>query len=674
MDLLTPIREAGLTYRLKALKLEKLGIFTLSDLINYIPFRYEDYTNNVNIRDLKIDQLSVIKGTMLELKNEYTRRHFVLQKGIIQDTTGQVSCVWFNQTYITRVIKPGDTVALVGKLEFSGRTRTFQVKDYEAITDDTQSIHTQGLVPVYSETKGLSSKWLRNRIFDLLKSDLGIEEYLPSDVITTHTLEPLTTAYWKIHFPKEIAQSQKARERLAFNELYLAQLGALKRREEWEEKRLSTPFELNKKAIKSFISSLPFTLTQSQQKAIDEILNDTKKSVPMNRLLQGDVGSGKTIVSAVAMYVAHLNGMQSVLMAPTEILANQHYETVKKLFEPLDVSVGLLTGSKKTVDSTNPPNILIGTHALLHKAANFEKLGLVVIDEQQRFGVKQRSLLREKGTNPHFLTMTATPIPRTALLVLYKDLELSVLSDMPKGRKQIKTWLVPPYKRDNAYKWIKEQIIKSNYEDQVFIVCPFIEESENAATVKAATVEFEHLSKKEFKGLKVGLLHGKMKIREKDEILQQFKDKKLQVLIATPVVEVGIDIPNATIMVIEAAERFGLSQLHQLRGRVGRNDRAAYCLLFSDSENEQVLERLKAMETAHSGFELAELDLKLRGPGDMYGTMQHGAAGFKVANFSDFELVDKTRESAERTIKNLQDHPKLLEKITSIQISTISPD
>lgn len=662
MQLTTPIREAGLAYRMKSSRLEKLGIFTLEDLLNHIPFRYEDYRNTTSISRLQIGETAVISGTMLELANEYTRRKFVIQKGQIKDSSGIIPCVWFNQSYITRVISIGDTVGLVGKMVFSGRTRVFQVKDYEVL-GSSNGIHIRGLVPVYNATAGLSPKWLRNKIYELLLTHKDIEDYLPESIRKSLDYPSLADALHNIHFPNNESEIEKARERLSFDELFLLQLGALERKKEWDKKRISSPFAIDNKKIDNFIQKLPFTLTESQKAAVDDILKDVSKEIPMNRLLEGDVGSGKTVVAAIAMYASYLNGFQSVLMAPTEILATQHFKTIKDLFEPLGISVGLQTGSVKSSASNSDFSILIGTHALIQKSVTFKKLGLVVVDEQQRFGVAQRAILREKGVNPHFLTMTATPIPRTALLVMYKDLDISLLKDMPKGRKKIKTWLVPPIKRKSAYAWIKDQIIQSGKKNQAFIVCPFIEESESALTVKAATKEFEHLSKIEFKGLKVGLLHGKLKAKEKNDILRDFKEGKYQVLVATPVVEVGIDIPNATIMVIEAADRFGLAQLHQLRGRVGRNDLESYCLLFSESENETVLTRLKSMEVTHTGFELAELDLKLRGPGEMYGTAQHGHSGLKIARFSQFELVDTAKLEAEKILPKLESLTLLKEKI-----------
>lgn len=674
MDLTTPVQEAGLTFRLKKSALARLNIFTIEDLLFHLPFRYEDYTNTVKISQIKFGEQSVVRGKVIDIKNEYTKRGFVLQKANITDGSSNLPIAWFNQSYITRIIHPGDEIGVVGKLQFFGKTRSFQVKEYEVL-NESNGIHTTGLVPVYNETRGLSSKWIRNRIYTLLnETKQKIEDFIPVSEIKKLNYKGLYDALYASHFPKTLDEAGKARERLAFDELFLSHLAAIKRRDEWNKKNRGIPFQLESfnPQLSSFINSLPFKLTEGQVQALEEIKKDLSKDVPMNRLLEGDVGSGKTVVAAISMYISHLNGYQSALMAPTEILALQHFKTIQNLFEPLGISVGILTGSKKIVSKT--PNVLIGTHALIQKNVNFEKLGLVVIDEQQRFGVEQRAILREKGKNPHFLTMTATPIPRTILLSLYKDLDLSLLNELPKGRQKIKTWLVPNSKKEKGYEWIKKQIIDSNFSDQAYIVFPFIEESESMATVKAAKKEFERLKKEDLKGLKLGLLHGKMKAKEKVEVLKDFRDKKYHVLVSTPVVEVGIDVTDATIMVIEASERFGLASLHQLRGRVGRGGKQSYCLLFSESETPEVLKRLKYMETAHSGFELAELDLKLRGGGDLFGTRQHGYKGFKIANFSDFELVEKAKNEAEKVFKDLDRHKALLSKVESISLKLIHPD
>jgi ATP-dependent DNA helicase RecG len=675
MNLSTPVVDAGLSFRLKRAALERLGITTLEDLLFHLPFRYEDFTNTQDIRALKIGEQSVIHGTVVDIMNEYTKRRFVLQKATISDDTGTVTCTWFNQTYLTRVIHPGDTIGLVGKLEFFGRQRSFQVKDFEVMTNGS-GLHTTGFVPVYNETRGISSKWIRSRIHEMLMTSTNlISEFLPKEELLRLKFGNLYDSLLACHFPKTLEEAANARQRLAFDELLLAQLAALKRREEWEAKNKGIPFEIKKheRKIMSFIDSLPFKLTDGQNEAISDLQKDLQKEIPMNRLLEGDVGSGKTVVATIAMYISYLNGYQSVIMAPTEILALQHYESISRILKPLGIEIALFTGSKKTHKDT-PFDIAIGTHALIQEKLNFEKLGLVVIDEQQRFGVEQRALLREKAKNPHFLTMTATPIPRTILLAIYKDLDVSLLKELPNGRKHIKTWLVPPVKRTNAYAWVKKQIVDSNFSDQAFIVCPFIEESESMDTVKAAKSEFERLQKEDLKGLKLGLLHGKLKAKEKNEILEKFREKKIHVLVATPVVEVGIDIPDATIMIIEAADRFGLSQLHQLRGRVGRGDKQSYCLLFTESNSEIVTKRLKFMETSHSGFELAELDLKLRGPGDMFGTKQHGSAGFKIADFGNFELVSKAKKEAENLLPHLFKNHLLSEKVENVSLKLIHPD
>lgn len=682
MNLSDNVGTAGLTYRLKSSLLKKLEILTIQDLLFYLPFRYEDYSNNTFLNRLKIDELASIQGTLVDIKNEYTKRRFIVQKAHLTDGNTTIECMWFNQRYLTRVIKKDDKLGLVGKLEFSGKERVFQVKDYELL-EKTHGIHTQGLVPVYSETRGLSSKWIRNRIYDLLTNhkDL-IEDFLPSEIIKKYDFEDLYQSILSVHFPKSLEEAQIARKRLAFDELFLMQLSSLKRRQEWEVKRKGVKFEISKnnEEIEKFINSLPFKLTEGQKSAVDDIKNDLIKDIPMNRLVEGDVGSGKTVVAAVSMIMAYLNGYQSVLMAPTQILAEQHYETLMTFLEPFGLKVELITGSTKPKKTLEPktlqlkPNVIVGTHAVIQKSVNFDKLGLVVIDEQQRFGVEQRAILREKGTNPHFLTMTATPIPRTVLLAAYKDLDVSVLPELPKGRKSIKTWLVPNKKRESGYKWIEKQIVDSKFADQAFIVCPFIEVSESMDTVKAAKVEFERLAKEDFKNLKLGLLHGKLKAKEKTEILDKFAKKEINILVSTPVVEVGIDIPDATIMVIEAADRFGLSQLHQLRGRVGRGQKQSYCLLFSESYSKTTYRRLKYMESTHSGFELAEFDLKMRGPGDMYGTAQSGLVGFKIADFSDFDMIEKAKNEANEYIKELEKHPKLLEKTENITQKIIHPD
>lgn len=698
MNLQTPLTDAGRVYKMYAKRLEKLGIHTLGDFLMHIPSRYDDFSLISHIQQIQPGEVITIHATILEIKNEFTKYHKRVQRAKVQDETGMLDILWFNQTFLTQTLHVGDSVALSGRVERNGRTLTMVSPIYEVLDSTGKGIHTGRLVPIYPETHGVTSKWLRRQVYKLLQENKDdLQEYFPEQTLSRLQLFDYQTALFQIHFPDTLEVADKAKERLAFEEVFLLQLAAKVRKIAWQQKLQGNAMKVTsvEKQIETFWEKLPFSLTGAQKRALDEIFKDMAKDKPMNRLLEGDVGSGKTIVAATAMYLAFLNGFQSVLMAPTEILAEQHYATIKRFLEPFGVRVDLATGSKKThvkrqstsdksqINSKiqNPNwrleignwnfNILVGTHAVLSEKINFEKLGLVVIDEQQRFGVEQRAIIREKGNNPHLLTMTATPIPRTVALALYGDLDLSLLDEMPKGRKTIKTWLVPKQKREGAYQWIDKQVQQG---DQVFIVCPFIEESENMTTVKAASVEFERLQKTVFPHLRLALLHGKMKGKEKDQVLEDFRNKKYDILVATPVVEVGIDIPNATIIVIEAADRFGLSQLHQLRGRVGRGDKQSYCLLFTESGSPQTTQRLKAMETMHSGAALAELDLQMRGAGELYGTLQHGRRFLKIASFSDFTLIEKAKYEANLIFPELSKYPKLQKRIQEVNIKQVNPD
>jgi ATP-dependent DNA helicase RecG len=673
MDLTTPIKDAGKIFKMYASRLEKLGIVTFEDFLYHIPSRYEDFSVISKINQLQEGEIVTIQGKVDEIKNVFTKNHKKIQQAKVSDDTGTIDIMWFNQIYLTKTIHKGDSISLAGRVEKKNNHFTLYSPEYEMLYPDKMTLHTGRLVPVYPETKGVSSKWLRRQVFKIIhESIVSKKEHLPDSIIKQYTLLEIQTSIEQIHFPTSLEHVQKAKQRLAFDEIFFLQLASNLRRKEWSKKKTGYSFAIDsyQKDINRFWEQLPFTLTHAQQKAISDIFSDIAKMQPMNRLLQGDVGSGKTVVAAISMYLSFLNGFQSVLAAPTEILAEQHFATIKKILEPLGVKVSLVTGSKKM--KTNDFDILVGTHAVFSDNIIFENLGFIAIDEQQRFGVAQRAGLRQKGTNPHVLTMTATPLPRTVALTMYGDLDLSVLDEMPKGRKKIKTWLVPNQKREAGYEWIQKQI--GEHGDQAFIVCPFIEESESMTTVKAAAKEYETLQKDVFPHLKLGLLHGKMKPKEKDAVLQDFRDKKVDILVATPVVEVGIDIPNATIIVIEAAERFGLAQLHQLRGRVGRGDKQSYCLLFTESQSPQTRNRLSAMETTYMGSELAELDLKLRGPGEIYGTLQSGQSMLKIASFSDFPLIEKAKKAAEQIFPELEKHPLLLEKLQEVQIKQVSPD
>lgn len=673
MDLQTSIQDLGGWFKRYSYPLKKLGIETLEDLLFHIPSRYEDFSLISKINLVQEGEVVTIQGTILEIKNAYARKGMILQKAKAQDETGIIEVTWYNQPFLTRAIKINDKVSLSGKIGIFLNKLTLESPQYEVISQNNETIHTGRLVPIYPETKGISSKWLRRQIYKILSvQKQNLLEYIPSSIKGRYDLMEFQKAIEMIHFPSNLTEAHRAKERLAFDELLKTHLASLSRKKNWEKKLVSQPFSIApyKIQIEDFWEKLPFELTNAQKRAVKDIFGDLASKKPMNRLLEGDVGSGKTVVATIAMYLAHLNGFQSVLMTPTEILANQHYNTISNLSSPLGVKVGLATGSKKL--DINEFDILVGTHAVLSEKVNYNNLGLVVIDEQQRFGVEQRTLIRKKGKNPHLLTMTATPIPRTVALTIYGDLDLSLLDEMPKGRRIIKTWLVPTQKRENAYKWIEQHLKKT--QSQAFIICPFIEESESMITVKAAKKEYERLQKDVFPNLKLGLLHGKQKVKERDGVLNKFREGKLDILVATPVVEVGIDIANTTIMLIEAAERFGLAGLHQLRGRVGRGEKQSYCLLFTESSSAQTTARLRAMETMHVGAELAELDLRLRGPGEIYGTMQHGQTKLKFANFSDLPLIEKTRKEAEELLPKLSQYPLLLKKVKEINIKQVSPD
>ncbi len=687
----------GPTY---AKRLEKLGINTIEDLLIHFPFRYDDFSVISPINWLQVGEIVTVLGRVEKFTNTFTKTGKKLQTAEISDNTGKISAIWFNQMFLSKSIKKGEEYYFSGKAEWFGSKKVLMSPEHEL--KKAEMIHTGRLVPVYNETYGVSSKWLRSRIRNaLIALSDKIDEFLPENIINSEKLLNEAESIRQIHFPKDKIIAQKAKERLAFDELYLIQLSSLIRKKEWEKSILGKQFFIDFEKSMKFVENLPFSLTAAQKKCIKEILLDLQKNKPMNRLLQGDVGSGKTVVAAMVAYTAFLNNCQTLFMAPTEILANQHFATLKSLLEPFGVPIELITGSnkpnRKKVILTPPsavegsrrdssalpqndktPKIIVGTHAILYQDFSTENVGLVIVDEQHRFGVEQRALLSKKGKSPHFLTMTATPIPRTIALTLYNDLDLSVIDELPKGRIQIKTWVVPKEKRDKAYEWIRTRI-KSTPE-QAFIICPLIDESEaeTLTNVKAATKEFESLSKEIFPDLRLGILHGRMKAKEKDEILAKFKEGCLDILVATPVVEVGIDIPNATIMVIEAADHFGLAQLHQLRGRVGRSNLQSYCLLFTDNENPKTVERLKYLENTNIGMELAEIDLRLRGPGEIFGTSQHGYADLRVASFSDLELIQKTRAAAVETLTTYysllttNDSPlkKRLEKYTITQLNT----
>lgn len=671
MDLDAPLSTGNRSLKMYAKRLTKLNLYTFRDLLYHIPSRYEDYSLVSKIGELQEGEKVTVKGQVIDAKTTYTRSRKTLQKVTLKDETGEITLHWFNQPYIVKNLTIGDTLSVSGNVGLFSKKISMIAPEFEIVREG-DLIHTGRVVPIYPETAGVSSKWLRRQIILVLTDALPkIEDCLPASIQNSNNLLPLTEAIQTIHFPSRIEDTVPARRRLAFDEIFLIQLTALERKKKWKLQKNGYPMKLSENAKAEFLKSLPFTLTPSQLTAIEDIIENMKLSIPMNRLLQGDVGSGKTVIAALASYIAYKNGFQSAIMAPTEILAQQHFATLKSFLEPFGIEIGLVTGSVK-LEKDKTLDVIVGTHALVAKAVNFERLGFIGIDEQQRFGVEQRGVLRDKGTNPHLLTMTATPIPRTMALTLYGELDSSYLTDMPKGRKSIKTWIVADEKRDGAYNWIRKQIKETD--SQVFIICPFIKNSENMQTVKAASSEFERLKTEVFPDLRLGLLHGKLKAKEKDTILTSFRNKNYDILVATPVVEVGIDIPNATIMLIEGSERFGLAQLHQLRGRVGRGDKQSYCLLFTTGESQTSTKRLKAMETMSQGASLAEFDLNLRGPGELYGSQQSGTRMLKIASFSDIKLLSTAKQAATEFFPELEQYPTLEKMVVTKSGDNVVPD
>lgn len=647
-------------------RLHKIGIETVGDLVQYFPIRYADYSHTSAIGSIQPGETVTAQGKVTSSKTRYIRRNFTMQDVVISDGTGEMKLIWFNQPYIVTTFAKVDTMlAVAGKVEQQGKKLVMKPLEYEVVAPDDQTenhgnTHTGKIIPIYSQRCGLSTRLIRDKIdFVLSQVDVReIPEWLPPKVVAENNLIEYSEALRQAHTPESMAQAQKARARFAFDELFTLHLSNILIRKEWQNQETAHRF-LNSAqthtSMDKFVQKLPFTLTESQVSVWDNIRQDLRANRPMNRFLQGDVGSGKTVVAALAAYFAQLNDLQTLFMCPTSILAEQHFATLTSLFKNTDVSVELVTGSTKA-KSIQKASIVVGTHALISDKRSFDKVGLVIIDEQHRFGVAQRAILKNKSVSkasasPHLLTMTATPIPRTIALTLFGDLDISVLTDMPVGRLPIKTYLAPQTKRAAAYDWIRKQINATGC--QVFVVCPRIsdedddapENEETKLSIKAVETEAELLKTKIFPDLRIAMLHGKLKAAEKNAVMQQFKNKEFDILVTTTVVEVGIDIPNATIMVIEGAERYGLAQLHQLRGRVGRGTLQSYCVLFTtDGANES--ERLSFFAKTSKGMELAEYDFRHRGPGNIYGTAQHGIGELQVANLFDFALVSATQKAA----------------------------
>ncbi len=663
-------------------RLKKLKIETVKDLIFYFPARHSDLGQVTPISQLDAGQTAVIKVKIDLIENRRAhRRRMFLTEALVSDASGAIKVIWFNQPFLTKTLKVGSLFYLAGKVDYDKFGLEMINPTYELVKEE--QMHTARLVPVYPLTVGLTQRQLRFLIKISLGAVKKVIDFLPLEIIKKLKMPALPWALVQVHFPKNKKILANAQHRLKFDELFLIQLNTQLIRQALQQSR-SPQIKFKEKETKEFIDSLPFKLTDDQRKATWQILLDLEKSQPMNRLLEGDVGSGKTVVAAIAAYSVILSGWQTIYMAPTEILAQQHFQTINKLFDNKKVKVALLTAGDKRVNfndkitksklleliKNGEIDFIVGTHALIQQGVEYKKVGLAVVDEQHRFGVEQRHALKQKGNlTPHLLSMTATPIPRSLALTIYGDLDLSLIKQMPKGRKKILTRLVPFDKRDAAYGFINQQIESGR---QVFVICPLIDPSDKLG-VKSVKLEFEKLDKEVFPHLKIGLLHGKIKTKEKEAVMKEFLENKIKILVATSVIEVGIDVPNATVMMIEGADRFGLAQLHQFRGRVGRSEHQSYCFLFTDSQNEKTTERLKALVQSEDGFALAENDLKFRGPGEVYGVKQSGyLSALKIASLTDYQIIQEARAEAEELIKkdpDLKLYPELKKKVEEFNLA-----
>jgi len=746
MDLDSPVETIPRVSAIYAKRLNRLGIKTVRDLIYHFPLRYDDLSKIAKIGDAQANEIVTVRGQIINIHAFRTpRKRMFLIEALIKDNSGTIRAIWFNQPFLLRALKKGEWVSLAGKVNYDGKTLFFSNPAHETIRleqlgagNKSASRHTGRLVPIYPETTKLTSKWLRY-ILDLIfpKAINEFKDFLPAEIRKSQKLVDLSAALKKIHFPQTQKDIDEARRRLGFDELFLIQLFILQQKQKWQLNRAAI-IKFDQNLIKKFVASLPFKLTNAQRKASWEILQNLEKTTPMNRLLEGDVGSGKTVVATIAALQTIKNGYQVAFMAPTEILARQHFEGLSKSLMNLGLKIALTTSSETKISYDSPLgnhqeieeikpkdflrmakegkiNIAIGTHSLIQESVQFKNLALAIVDEQHRFGVQQRAALQKnivqmedglKTTIPHLLSMTATPIPRTLALTIYGDLDLSLLNELPKGRQKTITKIIAPANRQKAYDFIRQQIKGGR---QVFVICPRIErqssdgngnetrvvnsqspdvttgqnEHRNQLTlydkrrllwveVKAVTEEYKKLSEKTFPDLKVAMLHGKIKAKEKEQVMRDFREKKYDILVSTSVVEVGVDIPNATVMMIEGADRFGLAQLHQFRGRVGRDKFQSYCLLFTDSDSQFVRQRLKALVSTQNGFELAEKDLEIRGPGEFYGTRQWGLPDLTMASLMDVELIKECRKEAEKLLADdspeLTNHPLLADRLKKFQL------
>jgi ATP-dependent DNA helicase RecG len=702
VKLLTPLEEVmGGTQKRFLRHLRRMDIRTVKNLLWHFPIRYEDRSEFLKISELKSGEDATIQAVVQSAHTRYIpgRRLSVTDVRIADEEGGTLILSFFNQSYVANTLKEGRVANFSGRVaEYKGKltlkSPVYELTEIRGRKKETQ--HTGRLVPVYRETKGLTSRGLRFVIKPLLDNLEVLSEYIPAKILRTLGLPDINRALQQIHFPNGEVDGLNALRSFAFRDLFLLQLRNVEEKRRLRRQR-AYPAKYSEGGLKKIVSFLPFELTTPQQKTLDEILRDIKKSHPMNRLLQGDVGSGKTIIAGIAALLTVKNGYQAVFMAPTEILARQHFRTLIKFFEEYEGGIALLLSKEarifygegletniKKVElnkkiRSGRVGIVVGTHAVIQKSVRFKSLALAVVDEQHRFGVGQRALLAGgEEIFPHFLSMSATPIPRTLTMTIFGNLDLSLIDELPKGRKPITTKVVDPQNRSKAYNFIRQQVKVGR---QVFVICPRIEEPETkeaeltsrqkaAWAVRAVKVEYEKLAKQIFPDLRVGMLHGKMKTQEKAATMHAFAEGKIDILVSTSVVEVGVDVPNATIMMIEGADRFGLAQLYQFRGRVGRGEHQSFCLLFTDSKSSIVQERLQSLVTAKNGFELAEVDLKLRGPGEFLGDAQTGMPDLALKALQNPELLKTAQDKAEELLNedpDFENYPLLKRKLAQFK-------
>lgn len=673
----TPISALPDVGKKTAALFKKIGVITIHDALYYFPFRYEDFSTIVPIGNLDEGMSVTVRGQVELIANKRSfRSRKTVTECLVKDVTGTLRIVWFNQPFLARTLLPGQWVYISGQVvsDIAGPKMVSPVYEKDR---NMSPLHTARLVPIYPLTAGLTQKMVRVVMGSIIGFTEQVVEWLPQDIVQKNEIITLPTALRGIHAPDSEVQANISIRRLKFDELLLIQLHTeLARIQRTVEYAPKIVFQEDR--VKSFVKSLHFQLTKTQKIAAWEMIQDMQHSKPMNRLLSGDVGSGKTVVAALVLYNAVLSNTQGVVMVPTEILAHQHFESLHELLGAYGIRIGLYTRSQRMVMQGNEVikiskpkmlemlqnhevDIVIGTQSFLSEQVSFKKLGLVVVDEQHRFGVAQRRVIKEKGKGVHFLSMTATPIPRSLALVLYGDLDISIINELPPGRKPIATRLVEPHHRDKAYGFIREQVRQGR---QIFVICPRIEDDDMLSDKKSVMKEFKKLSEEIFPDLKVEYLHGKMKPNEKETIMNHFSIHACDILVATSVIEVGINIPNASVIMIEGAERFGLAQLHQFRGRVGRSSHQSYCLLFTDTAStKKTTERLKFFEQCHDGFRLAEKDLEIRGPGEVYGTEQSGMMQLKLATLTDKDTIKKARDVAQKLVGDIEKYPLVAARV-----------